>query len=128
VRGDRIQLQQVVINLVNNGVEAMAKITDRPRQVFVRTRPHDEDQVLVAVQDAGVGITPEEADRLFTAFYTTKPGGLGMGLSICRSIIQAHGGKVWAVPNDGPGMTFHFTVAADGQAANPANTGRGKLI
>jgi C4-dicarboxylate-specific signal transduction histidine kinase len=118
VRGDRIQLQQVIINLVNNGIEAMAKIDDRPRELFVRTQPHNSDHVLVAVQDAGIGITPDDSDRLFTAFYTTKPEGLGMGLSICRSIILAHGGKVWALPNEGPGTTFHFTLAADRQAAN----------
>jgi C4-dicarboxylate-specific signal transduction histidine kinase len=118
VRGDRIQLQQVIINLVNNGVDAMAQITDRPRELFVRTRPHNSNHVLVVVQDVGIGIAPEDSDRLFTAFYTTKPGGLGMGLSICRSIIQAHGGHVWALPNDGPGTTFQFTLTADQQAVN----------
>ena len=118
VRGDRIQPQQVIINLVNNGVDAMAQITDRPRELFVRTRPHNSNHVLVVVQDVGIGIAPEDSDRLFTAFYTTKPGGLGMGLSICRSIIQAHGGHVWALPNDGPGTTFQFTLTADQQAVN----------
>jgi signal transduction histidine kinase len=113
VRGDRIQLQQVIINLVNNGVQAMSNITDRPRLLSVRTRPHESDQVLVAVQDAGVGIETEDSNRLFTAFYTTKSDGLGIGLSICRSIILAHGGRVWASRNDGPGMTFQFTLSTD---------------
>ena len=114
VRGDRIQLQQVIINLVINAVQAMATVTDRERVLFIRTQRHDPDQVLVAVEDVGVGIEPGKADRLFSAFYTTKPDGLGMGLSICRSIIEAHGGRVWASRNTGPGMTFQFTVSADG--------------
>jgi C4-dicarboxylate-specific signal transduction histidine kinase len=113
VRGDRIQLQQVIINLVSNGVQAMSNITDRPRLLFVTTRPHESDQVLVAVQDAGVGIETEDSNRLLTAFYTTKSDGLGIGLSICRSIILAHGGRVWASRNDGPGMTFQFTLSTD---------------
>jgi C4-dicarboxylate-specific signal transduction histidine kinase len=114
VRGDRIQLQQVIINLVINAVQAMAAITDRERVLFVRTQRQDPGQVLVAVEDAGVGIEPGNADRLFSAFYTTKPDGLGMGLSICRSIIDAHGGRLWASRNTGPGMTFQFTISADG--------------
>ena len=114
VRGDRIQLQQVIINLVINAVQAMAAVTDRECVLFVRTQRQDPGQVLVAVEDAGVGIEPGDADRLFSAFYTTKPDGLGMGLSICRSIIDAHGGRVWASRNTGPGMTFQFTISADG--------------
>jgi signal transduction histidine kinase len=114
VRGDRIQLQQVIINLVINSVQAMAAITDRERVLFIRTQRQDPGQVLVAVEDAGVGIEPGNADRLFNAFYTTKTDGLGMGLSICRSIIDAHGGRVWASRNTGPGMTFQFTISADG--------------
>ena len=112
VRGDRIQLQQVIINLVINAVQAMAAVTDRECVLFVRTQRQDPGQVLVAVEDAGVGIEPGDADRLFSAFYTTKPDGLGMGLSICRSIIDAHGGRVWASRNTGPGMTFQFTISA----------------
>jgi signal transduction histidine kinase len=115
VRGDRIQLQQVIINLVINGMQAMATLGDRERGLIMRTQRGQSDQVLVAVEDAGVGIEPENADRLFSAFYTTKPEGLGMGLSICRSIIEAHGGHVWASPNPGDGMTFQFTIPAYGQ-------------
>jgi PAS domain S-box-containing protein len=117
VRGNQIQLQQVIINLVINAVQAMATITDRERVLAIRTQRQDSDQVLVAVEDAGVGIEPGKADRLFSAFYTTKPDGLGMGLSICRSIIDAHGGRVWASRNTGPGMTFQFTISADGHGA-----------
>jgi C4-dicarboxylate-specific signal transduction histidine kinase len=113
VRGDRIQLQQVIINLVVNGMQAMATVTGRERVLIVRTQRYQSDQVMVAVEDVGVGINPENANRLFSAFYTTKPDGLGMGLSICRSIIQAHGGRVWAVANAGPGMTFQFTISAN---------------
>jgi PAS domain S-box-containing protein len=114
VRGDRIQLQQVIINLVINGVQAMAMVTDRARALVIRTQRHEAGQVLVAVQDVGIGIEPENLDRLFSAFYTTKPDGMGMGLSICRSIIEAHGGRVWASRNTGPGVTFQFTIAAHG--------------
>jgi two-component system, LuxR family, sensor kinase FixL len=110
VRGDRVQLQQVIINLVINGMEAMAGVPEAQRRLQVRTRAHDEECVLVAVQDAGVGIDPENANRLFSAFYTTKSGGMGMGLSICRSIVDAHGGRIWAVNNEGPGATIQFTV------------------
>jgi signal transduction histidine kinase len=93
----------------------MAKVRERERVLVVRTQRHQAEGVLVAIEDAGVGIKPENADRLFSAFYTTKPDGLGMGLSIVRSIIEAHGGRVWASPNAGPGMTFQFTLSADGQ-------------
>ncbi|WNC94796.1 ATP-binding protein [Paraburkholderia sp. FT54] len=112
VRGDRIQLQQVIVNLAINGVQAMATVTDRARVLTIRTEQRDSDQVLVAVQDVGIGMEPDGLDRLFSAFYTTKPDGMGMGLSICRSIIEAHGGRVWASRNIGSGMTFQFTVSA----------------
>jgi C4-dicarboxylate-specific signal transduction histidine kinase len=115
VRGDRIQLQQVIVNLLVNGMEAMATVRDPPRVLIVRTHSHEADGVLVAIEDVGIGIKPENADRLFSAFYTTKPDGMGMGLSIVRSIIEAHGGRVWASPNAGPGMTFQFTLSADEQ-------------
>jgi signal transduction histidine kinase len=117
VRGDRIQLQQVIINFIVNGMQAMATIRDRERALIVRTQRYQSDRVLVAIEDAGIGIDPENADRLFTAFYTTKPNGLGMGLSICRAIIEAHGGRVWASPNAGPGMTFRFTLSPYAEAA-----------
>jgi PAS domain S-box-containing protein len=115
VRGDRVQLQQVIINLAVNGMQAMTTVRDRDRVLIMRTQPHQSDRVLVAVEDVGIGIKPENADRLFSAFYTTKPDGLGMGLSICRSIVEAHGGRVWASPRTGPGMTFQFTISAHGQ-------------
>ena len=113
VFGDRVQLQQVIINLLINGLEAMATVTGRTRELVVQSRLAEGNQVLVAVRDAGVGIAPETAEKLFDAFYTTKPDGMGMGLSICRSIVQAHGGRIWAGNNDGPGLTIQFTVPQD---------------
>jgi signal transduction histidine kinase len=113
VHGDRVQLQQVLINLVMNGMEAMTTISDRPREMVIRSRPHDND-VLVAVEDAGVGLDETSMAQLFDAFFTTKKGGMGMGLSISRSIIQAHGGRLWATTNAKHGATFHFTVPASG--------------
>ena len=110
VVGDRVQLQQVVINLVMNGIDAMALAASRPRELLIRSGPHDANQVLVAVHDSGVGIDPEKIDHLFDAFFTTKPTGMGMGLSICRSIIEAHGGRMSASNNSGPGATFKFTL------------------
>jgi C4-dicarboxylate-specific signal transduction histidine kinase len=110
VLGDRIQLQQVVINLLINGVEAMAPVTDRPRDMLIRSQQPEAGQVLVAVQDSGIGIDSETAERLFSAFFTTKPSGMGMGLSISRSIIRAHGGRLWVSPNPDHGAAFQFTV------------------
>ena len=110
VLGDRIQLQQVVINLLINGVEAMAPIMDRPRQMLIRSQQQEAGQVHVAVQDSGIGIDSETAERLFSAFFTTKPSGMGMGLSISRSIIRAHGGRLWVSPNPDHGAAFQFTV------------------
>jgi signal transduction histidine kinase len=110
VLADRVQLQQVIINLVMNGIEAMQPVTDRPRELVIRSHQDEAHQVLVTVKDCGVGISAENADRLFNAFFTTKSSGMGMGLSICRSIIEAHGGRVWAAPNLPRGTTFHFTL------------------
>jgi PAS domain S-box-containing protein len=110
ILGDRVQLQQVVINLVMNGVEAMQPVTDRPRELVIRSRQDEKQQVLVSVTDCGVGICAENADRLFNAFFTTKPSGMGMGLSICRSIMEAHGGRLSACRNEGPGATFQFVL------------------
>ena len=114
VLGDRVQLQQVVINLLMNGVEAMASITDRPREIVIRSQQPEAGQVLVAVLDSGIGIDSETAERLFSAFFTTKPSGMGMGLSISRSIIRAHGGKLWVSPNPDHGAAFQFTVPTNG--------------
>jgi PAS domain S-box-containing protein len=112
VLGDRVQLQQVVINLVINGIEAMVHVTDRPRWMLVRSHRDEGGQVLVSVQDSGVGIDPENANRLFNAFYTSKRDGMGMGLSISRSIVEAHGGRIWATNNEGPGATIQFALPA----------------
>jgi signal transduction histidine kinase len=110
VLGDRVQLQQVILNLVMNGIEAMSAVTDRSRDLLIRSRQHESDKVLVAVQDSGMGLDPKNMERIFDAFYTTKGQGLGMGLAISRSIVENHGGRLWAVPNDGPGATFQFTL------------------
>ena len=110
VLGDRIQLQQVILNLVMNGIEAMSAVTDRSRELLIRSVLLESDRVLVAVQDSGIGLQPESLDHLFEAFFTTKPKGMGMGLAISRSIIEAHGGQLWAIPNDGPGATFQLTL------------------
>jgi C4-dicarboxylate-specific signal transduction histidine kinase len=116
VRGDRIQLQQVIINLVINAAQAMATAVDRTRVVTIQTQEHEARDVLVAIRDAGIGVAPESLDRLFSPFYTTKPEGLGLGLSICRSIVEAHGGRIWASRNAGPGMTFKFAIPAPVQS------------
>jgi signal transduction histidine kinase len=115
VLGDRVQLQQVVINLLINGVEAMAPITDRPRELLIRSQPQENGQVHVAVCDSGIGIDSDTAERLFSAFFTTKQSGMGMGLSISRSIIRAHGGSLWVSPNADHGAAFQFTVPINGQ-------------
>jgi len=113
VRGDRVQLQQVLLNLALNGIEAMQAVTERPRELVIRARPDGAGTVLVAVEDTGVGLDAQSEGRLFEAFYTTKPEGLGMGLAISRSIIEAHGGRLWATANGDYGATFQFTVPAE---------------
>ncbi|MEA3102534.1 sensor histidine kinase, partial [Caballeronia mineralivorans] len=115
---DQVQLQQVVINLVMNGIEAMQSVTDRPRELVIRSRQDETQQVLVSVADCGVGISAENADRLFDAFFTTKSSGLGMGLSICRSIMEAHGGRLWATANLPHGATFQFTLPVNADTAS----------
>ena len=110
ILADRVQLQQVLINLVVNGIEAMQAVTDRPRELAIRTQQNEVHHVLVTVRDCGIGISTDDAARLFNAFFTTKSSGMGMGLSICRSIIDAHGGRLWAEPNLLQGAAFHFTV------------------
>jgi signal transduction histidine kinase len=103
-------LQQVIINLLMNGIEAMEPITDRQRELLIRSGLDDARQLILSVTDSGIGISAETANRLFNAFFTTKSNGLGMGLSICRSIVEAHGGRMFASPNDGPGATFQFSL------------------
>jgi PAS domain S-box-containing protein len=110
VLGDRVQLQQVIINLVMNGIEAMQSVTDRPRELVVRSGQDQPGQALISVADCGVGIAAENVDRLFNPFFTTKSGGMGMGLSICRSIMEVHGGRLWASANIPHGATFQFTL------------------
>ena len=110
VRGDRIQLQQVLLNLVMNAVEAMGSVTGRPRRLAIRSEPHDGDHAGVTVQDTGSGIAANHLDHLFSAFVTTKPGGMGMGLSISRSIVEEHGGRLWATPNEPHGAVFCFSL------------------
>jgi signal transduction histidine kinase len=110
VQGDRVQLQQVILNLLLNASDAMGGIDDRPRQMVIRTERDEEDRVHLSVRDTGVGFEPQGADRLFDAFYTTKSNGMGIGLSVSRSIIESHKGRLWATPNDGPGATFSFSI------------------
>jgi PAS domain S-box-containing protein len=110
VSGDRVQLQQVGLNLIMNGMEAMSGVEQRPRELVITTRTIEPDQVQVTVADSGIGIDPQKIGKIFDSFYTTKAGGMGMGLSISRSILQAHGGRLWATANDGPGTSFHFTL------------------
>jgi PAS domain S-box-containing protein len=119
VLGDRVQLQQVMINLILNGIEAMSAVEDRPRELVIGTQLHERAQVLATVRDCGVGFDPERIDQLFAAFQTTKSGGLGMGLSISRTIVEDHGGQIWATPNEDAGATFLFTLATDPGAGPP---------
>jgi two-component system sensor histidine kinase TtrS len=109
VLGDRIQLQQVLLNLILNGIDAMRKISHQSRELIIKSAKHPEG-VLIQVHDSGVGVDPEQADRIFEPFFTTKPQGIGMGLSISRSIIEAHGGRLWFTPGPSHGVVFQFTV------------------
>jgi signal transduction histidine kinase len=115
VTGDRVQLQQVILNLLRNASEAMVDVDDRPRQLLIRTEREDGDRVRVSVRDAGVGVDPQNMDRLLDAFYTTKTDGMGIGLSVSRSIIESHHGRLWAESNDGPGATFSFSIPGDAE-------------
>ena len=116
ILGDRVQLQQVIINLLINGIEAMEPITDRPRELFVRSARDDKGHLTLSVTDSGIGISAETANRLFNAFFTTKSSGLGMGLSVCRSIVEAHGGRISASSNEGPGATFQLVLPLQEEA------------
>jgi len=110
---DRVLLQQVILNLMMNAVEAMRAVSDRVRVLRIRTEEQSSGNIVVLVQDSGVGLDPKHSSRMFEAFYTTKMEGIGMGLAISRSIVEAHGGRLWAVANDGPGSTFCFTLPID---------------
>jgi C4-dicarboxylate-specific signal transduction histidine kinase len=110
IQGDRVQVQQVILNLVLNAVEAMGSVDAGARELVISTEQSQTNDILVAVRDSGPGIDPESLERVFEAFYTTKSGGMGMGLSICRSIIDAHGGRLWAGANEPGGAIFQFTV------------------
>ena len=113
--GDRVQLQQVIVNLIMNGVDAMLAAANRPRQLLIKSDQDSSDRVIVAVQDSGIGIDPKDLDRLFDAFFTTKTDGLGMGLRICRTIIEDHGGILWASRNAATGATFQFSLPTETQ-------------
>jgi C4-dicarboxylate-specific signal transduction histidine kinase len=110
IEGDRVELQQVLLNLVINAMEAMGSVSDGVRELFISTGNADGGCVLVAVRDSGPGFAPDRAELLFAPFHTTKSTGLGMGLSICRSIIEAHGGRLWASANLPRGAVFPFTL------------------
>lgn len=113
ISGDRIQLQQVIVNLVRNASDAMVGTRDRPRQLLIRTEREDGDRVRVVVRDTGMGFDEQSMDKLFDAFYTTKRDGMGIGLSVSRSIVERHRGRLWAQPNEGPGATFAFSIPCD---------------
>lgn len=125
VAGDRIQLQQVVLNLLLNATEAMGAVRNRSRDLVIRTASDGQTGVCLTVRDAGTGFGRQSVDKLFEAFYTTKKGGAGIGLSVSRSIIENHQGRIWATPNDGPGATFAFTVPCAGEAGQVAGVTRG---
>jgi C4-dicarboxylate-specific signal transduction histidine kinase len=110
INGDRIQLQQVILNLLRNGSDAMLDVQDRPRQLLIRTEHEDNQHVRLTVRDSGVGLHPESLESLFDPFYTTKSGGMGVGLFVSRSIVERHQGRLWAEPNDGPGASFSFSI------------------
>jgi signal transduction histidine kinase len=110
VTGDRVQLQQVILNLLLNALEAMQSVDDRPRQLVIKTEAEEGDAVRFSVQDTGVGLDPRSADRLFEMFYTSKSDGMGVGLSVSRSIVESHHGRLWAASNDGPGAIFSFSI------------------
>jgi signal transduction histidine kinase len=113
VTGDRVQLQQVILNLLRNAADAMSSVNDRPRQLVIRTERDENNQVCVSVQDVGVGFEPQEMDKFFDAFHTTKSDGMGIGLSVSRSIIESHHGRLWAAPNEGPGATFSCSIPCE---------------
>jgi C4-dicarboxylate-specific signal transduction histidine kinase len=117
VIGDRVQLQQVILNLLRNALDAMADVNDRPRHLLVKTDGREDDHARLIVTDSGRGFEPRDAERLFDPFHTTKDDGMGIGLSVSRSIIESHGGRLWAEPNEGPGATFSFSIPRQARSA-----------
>ena len=113
VVGDRMQLQQVILNLLTNAADAMLNVDDRPREIYIKTELDADALVRVTVRDSGVGFDSRDADKLFGAFFSTKPQGMGIGLSVSRSIIESHHGRIWALKNEGPGATFAFAIPSD---------------
>lgn len=111
--GDRVQLQQVLLNLIMNGMDAMSQMTGRPKQLLIRSRKKSPVDILVAVEDSGIGLSREAAEKIFDPFFTTKPDGIGMGLSISRSIVESHRGQLWALPSPSGGATFEFTIPTE---------------
>ena len=124
IKGDRVQLQQVLLNLILNAAEAMREVDDRPRDLLIATAREDPNRVRLSVRDSGVGIDPRSLEKVFDAFYTTKTTGMGIGLSISRSIIESHQGRLWASANEGPGATFSFCVPYESEPA-PTLAARG---
>jgi C4-dicarboxylate-specific signal transduction histidine kinase len=118
VSSDRVQIQQVIMNLVRNASDAMSSVDERPRQLLIRTERDAGDHVRLTVQDAGTGFDPQAANRLFEAFYTTKREGMGIGLSVSRSIVESHHGRLWAAMNEGPGASFSFSLPCGSQSAH----------
>jgi PAS domain S-box-containing protein len=123
VTGDRVQLQQVILNLVRNALDAMSGVDDRPRSLLVKTYEEEDERARLTVKDVGAGFEPQGVERLFDVFYTTKSGGMGIGLSVSRSIIENHGGRLWAEANDGPGATFSFSIPRQAENARHDSIG-----
>jgi C4-dicarboxylate-specific signal transduction histidine kinase len=121
VRGDRVQMQQVLLNLITNAIDSMAT-KQGPRMLCVKSKVHDSE-VMVLVEDTGTGVEPKDVDRIFNPRFTTKSNGMGMGLSICRSIIEAHNGRLWVKPNTPDGAVFQFMLLADGATSAGASRG-----
>jgi signal transduction histidine kinase len=117
-------LQQVILNLLRNASDAMSAVDDRPRLLLIRTEGDEDDHVRLTVKDAGIGFATQPADRLFESFYTTKNDGMGIGLSVSRSIIESHHGRPWATLNNGPGATFSFSIPQASEGATSAKSNR----
>src|SRR5262249_39003444 len=120
LQGDRVQLQQVILNLIMNAIEAMSGVREGSRELLISTGHAEPGRVLVAVRDTGPALASANLERVFEAFYTTKPGGLGMGLSICRTIIEAHGGRLWMSANLPQGAIFQFTLPENPEVSSPS--------